>query len=121
MEPKDGYFFAALSGSVSLKQSIGAIATVIAACREHGADRILVDVRGVKGSSSVIDRYHLGKHFAESGMQTVRTAMVCREDQWMADRPLENTAVNRGAQFKATCSAEEALEWLGAASGAAVR
>lgn len=55
-----------------------------------------------------------GTHFAKSGMRSIRTAMVCREDQFMADRPLENTAVNRGAQFKATSSFDEALVWLAA-------
>ena len=115
MEPKDGYLLAALSGKVSLEEAISTIGTVLAACREQAVNRILVDVRGVDGSSSVLDRYFLGTHFAQSEMQRVRTAMVCREDQWMADRPLENTAVNRGANFKATRSLDEALEWLGAA------
>lgn len=113
MEPRDGYFLAEVSGEAMLEESIGSVATVFAACREHGAERLLVDVRGIEGTSSVTDRYLLGTHLAKSAMQTIRTALLCREDQWMPDRPLENTAVNRGALLKTTASLEEALAWLG--------
>jgi hypothetical protein len=118
MEMKDSYFLAVFAGKVSLDESIAAIAKVITACRASGADRILVDVRGIEGATSVTDRYFLGTNFASSGMRSIRTAMVCREDQFMADLPLENTAVNRGAQFKATPSESEALAWLGVSSPA---
>ena len=114
MEPREGYFLAEFSGKASLEDSINSIDTVFAACREHGAACLLVDVRGIEGSSSVTDRYHLGAHLAKSAMRAVRTALLCREDQWMPDRPLENTAVNRGALLKTTARLDEALAWLGA-------
>ncbi len=117
MEPRNGYFLAEVSGEASLEESIRSIVTVFAACREHGSERLLVDVRGIAGSSSVTDRYLLGTQLARSPMQTIRTALLCREDQWMPDRPLENTAVNRGALLKTTVSLDDALAWLGDESG----
>jgi len=119
LEPRGDYFLAEVSGDASPEDSIRSIDVVLAACREHGATRLLVDVRGTVGVSSVTDRYLLGTHLAKSAMTTMRVAMLCREDQWMPERPLENTAVNRGVSLKTTASLDEARAWLGAASGPA--
>lgn len=108
----DGYLRMTLEGRTSLDASVDALRPGIEACRQAGVMAVLVDVRALEGEATVTDRYYVGSAIASVIGSTLRIALLCREDQFMADRPLENTAVNRGAQFLSTTSEDEAIAWL---------
>ncbi len=109
---RDGYLRLTLEGQATLEGSVEALRPGVEACRQAGVTAVLVDVRSLEGRSTVTDRYYVGSAIAGLIGSTLRIALLCREDQFMADRPLENTAVNRGAQFLSTTREDEAIAWL---------
>lgn len=109
---RDGYLRLTLEGRSTLEGSVDLLRPAVDACREAGVSAVLVDVRALEGEATVTDRYYLGSAIASVIGPALRIALWCREDQFMADRPLENTAVNRGAQFLSTTREEEAIAWL---------
>ena len=112
-EPRDGYVHMTVSGrAATLDASMAAVVPALEACHAAGTRALLLDVREIEGTASVAERYYLGSAIAAKVGAALRIALLCRDDQWMADRPLENTAVNRGALFLSTTSLEEALAWL---------
>lgn len=109
---RDGYVHLELFGRASLQGAIDALPKALQACHDAGTPAVLVDVRAVEGEATVTDRYYLGRAIAGAVGPTLRIALVCRPDQWMEDRPLENTAVNRGVRFLSTTDMDAAAAWL---------
>jgi len=114
LQPGDGYLIAEVSGRITLAESVEGLQAIADGCRAAGLDRVVLDVRPTEGALGTVERFALGTRMAEPPFRDLRVVVLCREDQWMGDRPLENTAVNRGAHVLSTTSLEEALAWLAA-------
>lgn len=88
------------------------IARIMAACRESGLDRVLVDGRGIATAVSVLHRYEMAKTIADSAQRRLRIAIVVSKEN-MFSKTLEETALNMGMDVRTTDSMAEALTFLG--------
>jgi hypothetical protein len=103
-----GFLRTTVSGSFALQPSKDLLDRVAADARHHGADRVLLDFRGVVGRATTLDRYELGVHAAAH--VKVKIAFVGLPE--MIDHLPETVAVNRGANVRVFTDEVGALKWL---------
>jgi hypothetical protein len=78
--------------------------------RDHGANRVLVGIRGVVGRPETLERFELGVYWAAR----IRVRAVLLGQPGMIDpaRFGETVAVNRGAKARTFTDEAVALAWL---------
>jgi hypothetical protein len=105
--------FCEVSGPYSLAAFLRLADQVRAERQARGAERVLVDIRGVAGEIPHLDRYRLGIYVAERPRHAERLAVVARREviNWM----FENVATNRGLPTCVTADPRYAENWLRAA------
>lgn len=106
--------FCTVGGPYSLAAFLRLVDQVRAERLVRGASRVLVDIRGVTGDISSLDRYRLGIYCAEKPTRPERLAVVARQEtvNWM----FENVASNRGLPTCETADPRYAENWLRAAA-----
>ena len=106
--------FCEVSGQYSLAGFLRLVDQVKAERLARGASRVLVDIRGVTGEISSLDRYRLGVYCAEKPSRPERLAVVARPEtvNWM----FENVACNRGLPTCESADPRYAENWLRAAA-----
>jgi hypothetical protein len=106
--------FVEVSGPYSLADFLRLVDQVKAERLARGASRVLVDIRGVTGDISSLDRYRLGIYCAEKAKRPERLAVVARRESinWM----FENVATNRGLLTCESADPRYAESWLRAAA-----
>jgi len=106
--------FCEVSGPYSLADCLRLVDQVRAERLARGASRLLVDIRGVTGDISPLDRYRLGIYCAEKPNRPERLAVVARREtiNWM----FENVASNRGLPTCESADPRYAENWLRAAA-----
>jgi len=109
-ETYDRYLKVTVTGQWQLDDVLELIQVIKAEAERAGRERVLVDLRGVDGRPSQMDRFFAGKQVAED-LGKFRIAVVSRPEY--INKFAENTAVNRGARFAVMPSEEEAINWLG--------
>lgn len=83
----------------------------IASMQSHGLFKLLVDVRNVTSSLSLLEHFEFTSSHVEHLPRGVRTAILMRPDA--ADtRFIENVAVNRGITIRLFTDKRKAVEWL---------
>ena len=112
--PEGDFLFCEVSGPYSLTDFLRLADQVRAERMARGASRVLVDLRGVSGEVSSLDRYRLGIYVAEKPDRAKRLAVVLRPDSinWM----FENVASNRGLPTCESADPRYAENWLRAAA-----
>ena len=106
--------FCEVSGPYSLADFLRLADQVRTERMARGASRVLVDLRGVTGEVSSLDRYRLGIYVAEKPNHARRLAVVMRRESvnWM----FENVASNRGLPTCESADPRYAENWLRAAA-----
>src|SRR6476660_6989016 len=98
-----------VSGTL-METSLILLCDLIAACKDHNVDRILIDTREATSNTSVLDVWTLARKLTQSGLSRV-----------VVNRPKEDVergtffglcATNRGYQLKAFHDFEAAFTWL---------
>ncbi len=115
-----------VDGEFSLDEAKQSFLQTLDSVGRHGAMKVLIDGRHVKGEPEVMERFFYGEFAAaETARMTSkynmsrapRFAYVLEEPMLDPRRFGENVASNRGMIIKAFDNREEALEWLQVDSG----
>lgn len=108
--PISEFLRADVSGTL-METSLILLCDLIAACKEHNVDRILIDTREATSNTSVLDVWTLARKLTPSGLR--RVAVVNRpKDDVERGTFLELCATHRGYQLKAFWDFEAAFTWL---------
>jgi hypothetical protein len=85
-----------------------------------GTRKILIDCRHLRGALTPTQRYELGVHLFSGHLQMIEGGIVAPQIAVVAVPPLfdpgmlmESVATNRGAQFRAVQTLDDAARWLG--------
>jgi hypothetical protein len=103
-----GYLVVRATGTHSMQRARELIGAVESEAVRDGATRVLLDVSGMLGNPSTIERYEIGVALAET--ITIKLAVVV--PLGVADGFAETTAVNRGARVRVFEAANAAVAWL---------
>lgn len=119
----DGIHVHRMRGSHSLVGAVDAIARAIAACRESGATRLLVDVTGVEDVPvpTLIDRFLMIEDWAQAAQGMVVVAMVAPARYIHPRKFGVHVAAHLGLACDVYTTEAEAVAWLSAATGATDR
>jgi hypothetical protein len=79
--------------------------------KERPIKALLVDLRGVEGALSFMDRYQIGEMTARH-LANVPLGALCREEQLDRQRIAKLVAVNRGAHVEVFIDEGAAYAWL---------
>ncbi|MBI3150899.1 MAG: hypothetical protein HYZ21_02095 [Chloroflexi bacterium] len=104
------YLFVENFESFSSKALFGLIQEISEHCKRESLDKVLVDLREIRGHISIVDRYELGKEIAKVIGPKIKVAAVAQMN--LINYLMENSAVNRGAKIRVFTEIKKALEWL---------
>ena len=107
-----GFLQVIMDGEFSVDSAIKVIDLMIEKSREHNEKRILIDIRNMTGRITVMHRIRIGMYAASLTRQKLATALICREDQMLPDKFLENYLVNRGVRVRVFPNLESGEQWL---------
>jgi hypothetical protein len=99
-----------VSGTL-METSLILLCDLIAACKDHNVDRILIDTREATSNTSVLDVWTLARKLTPSGLSRVAVVNRPKEDVERGTF-LELCATNRGYQLEAFNDFEAAFTWL---------
>ena len=109
--PITEFLRADVSGTL-METSLILLCDLIAACKEHNVDRILIDTREATSNTSVLDVWTLAKKLTSSGLRARIAVVNSPKDDFDRGAFLELCAVNRGYDLKAFRDFEAAFTWL---------
>ena len=107
---EEGFLFAKATGQwnlASVKNAVTEIRDEAVKRKYHG---VLIDIREVEGSPSLMERHELGLHVVNQTRGVLKGAIFIRGAA--TDKHLENVVTNRGAKILFTPDREEAVHWL---------
>jgi len=107
---RSDYLLVKAEGLWCTEQAMEMIDQTKEAALEAGHRRILMDLSAWSKPLDEFTRFEFGVYLAEALPPPYRVA--AHTDPRHINRFAENTAVNRGAQFRIFSSEEEALRWL---------
>ena len=99
-----------VSGTL-METSLILLCDLIAACKDHNVDRILIDAREATSNTSVLDVWTLARKLTPLGLSRVAVVNRPKEDVERGTF-LELCATNRGYRLKAFNDFEAAFTWL---------
>jgi hypothetical protein len=112
-ELRTGYAFYQPEGATNVAGFLQLLEQAMAACRESGATRLLVDARALRhpflGTHQL---FELGSGLAAFWDRDIRLAMVGRSDQIDPERFGRLVAENRGLRYSAHTTEADALRAL---------
>jgi hypothetical protein len=111
MQPTPDCLLVNAHGTMSLAWFLGLVRQIAQVVRDEPTKSVLVDVRGVVGSLSDVDRYDIGVAGASLGIR-VPFAIVGMEPLIEPERLAEVVARNRGMNVRAFTDYEAASTWL---------
>ena len=112
LENRGKYLFVEVTEPIVVKVILATIQEIADMCRNENLDKVLVDMRTVRESISIIDRYTAGVNVANVIGPKIKVAVVARED--IITYVAETAAVNRYGKMKLFSDLNEAMKWLGA-------
>lgn len=103
-----------LAGEHELEDGVHRITDAIVRTKQHGLDKLLVDISGIVGVEppSVDTRYWLMSEWARAGRGSVRVALVARPEFIAPDRFAVIFGMNRGFISNVFEAEDRALDWL---------
>lgn len=110
LESKKDYLFVEYTEPYQLEACIALMQEVAEICRRDKFTKVLVDMSGMMGKISTIDRFKLGVAGADTFRGIAQVAIIYRKEElnWFA----ETVGVNRGANVRVFSGPDEALKWL---------
>lgn len=121
MEPRTAYLYAEVSGTFERESAQDVSAKILDACSQHGLSKVLVDLRTLSGSLTVIDRWDYSEFMAaeihnrlNSGKLEKKVYLAYLGDELIDPQKFgQIVATNRGINVKATTDVKDAFRWLG--------
>lgn len=120
MQAAGPVLYAEISGELRMDRVKALYRQVLEEYGRVAAAGIVIDCRELRGTLTPLQRYELGVHLFDSQVEIIERGGVPPRVVIVAVPPLfdrgmlmESVAVNRGAQFRAVESLEEAAQWLG--------
>lgn len=107
---RKGYLEALVSGPYSLDRFKSLMRTAAQATKEKKLKALLLDMRGLVGSPSTLDRHELGRSGVEHKVDFRVAALVTPEQS--QDTFASTVARNRGVNVRTFTDRAKALEWL---------
>lgn len=105
-----GFLEALVSGPYSLDRFKSQMRTAARATKDNRLKALLLDVRGLVGSPSTLDRHELGRSGVEHQVDFRVAALVTPEQA--QDTFASTVARNRGVNVRTFTDRGKALEWL---------
>jgi hypothetical protein len=105
-----GYLEARVSGPYSLDQFKIHMLTAVQATKERRVKCLLLDVRGLEGTPSTMDRHELGRSGVENKVDFRVAALITPEQA--RDNFASTVARNRGVNVQTFTDRAKAQEWL---------
>lgn len=110
-ENRGGYLVVEVTEPYSLKMMKSVIQQIADTCGEEDLDKVLVDLRTIDETISIMDRYEIGVRVAKIIGPKIKVAGVAQKA--LINRMAETVTVNRYGKLKVFSDMEEAMEWLG--------
>lgn len=110
-EHVSGCLIVRITGRDFIVQKEATFKAVANAVREQPIKALLVDLRGVVGSYSFMDRYQIGELTARH-LADVPLGALCLQEQVDRQRIAKLVAVNRGANVEVFIDEAAAYAWL---------
>ena len=107
---RDGFLEVRVSGPYSLLQFKNQMLTGVLAMKERRKRHLLLDVRGLVGTPSTLDRHDLGRSGVENKVDFKVAALVTPEQA--KDNFASTVARNRGVNVQTFTDRDQALAWL---------
>ena len=86
---------------------------IIAAAKQHGCMRLLIDERNLDYRIDTVDIYDLASYYAQTYHGPAKVALVANKEGLEDARFWETAVRNRGLLCRIFTSKEEAQAWLG--------
>jgi hypothetical protein len=112
IEKREDYLHFTFTGPFSLDAAKRSVDDMVVACKKEHCVKVLFDCRPMTGDLTVLDRFEVGQYGEGRIPQSVKIAMLGREDQILPDRFFETVARNRGVHVTLFTDADEAIKWL---------
>jgi hypothetical protein len=109
---KEDFLHMTFSGPFSLDAAKRSVDDMVAACKKENCAKVLFDCRPMTGDLTVLDRFDVGQYGEGRIPQSVKIAMLGRDDQILPDRFFETVARNRGVNVTLFTETDEAIKWL---------
>lgn len=118
--PKEGYLHIALDGVWGRSSFAETADKILALCEKHQAHKVLMDVRGLNGTPTTLERFTMATVFTAKYLKARLTHRIppCRFSV-IGNHPIvdhnrfeETVAVNRGLPVRTFTDLEKALDWL---------
>jgi hypothetical protein len=111
----DAYLHVCATGRRT-RQTVAAVAKeILIACVDHGADKVLVDVRGLEGQLSIFDTRSIPiddfPEIRRAGVLTKAVIVDAEERKWR-HRFFESVARRRGYNVRIFTDCDSAVMWL---------
>lgn len=114
---------ATVKGEFSLEEAERKFLELMDSVARYKAEKVLLDVRELRGNPGAVHRFYLGKLAAREVVRYLRKGKSrAPQFAYVGEPPLidprrlgETVAVNRGVFVKVFDSCEDALKWLGLA------
>lgn len=120
MQAAGPVLYAEISGELRMDRAKALYRQVLDEYGRAATTGIVIDCRELRGTLTPLQRYEHGVHLFDSQIEIIEAGGVPPRIVIVALPPLfdrgmlmESVAVNRGAQFRAVESLEEAAQWLG--------
>jgi hypothetical protein len=110
----DGICRYSLRGRLPLVEAVDLVTAVITYCRTQGIPRLLVDVRGLQGHTSLtlVDRYWMAQDWAQAAQSLVIVALVALPEQIDPDKFGVKAATDAGMTADVFTAEAAAEDWL---------
>lgn len=109
---EEGYILVRHYGTADLNECIEAGKKTQQAAITNRVNKVLVDVAGVTGETSIGDLYTSTRHHAASTEEKPKTAIYGRQDQKTELEFIESVGMNRDMPIKSFLDRNAALAWL---------
>jgi len=112
IEQRSGYLGVTFIGAGDVEEAGRQFEIIIEHCKRTKNKKLLVDIRGVEGGFSLLDKYYLVGRLWLPASYLVKVATVNTEEKIDPQRFGELVAHNRGLNLRAFTDYETAEKWL---------
>lgn len=111
LEARGDHLWLEFRGELDVAAARLIIVDVVAQANAQGIDRVLADMRGIRTTVGIGERYDLASLLSRASAGRMRIAVLV-EPHNAFTKTFENTATNRGLALRTTTSLEEARAFL---------
>src|SRR5262249_15650126 len=99
-------------GSGNVREAERQFELIIDHCKRTKNNKLLIDIRGVEGGFSLLDKYYLAGRFWFSSHYLAKVAAVDTPEKFDPRKFAEQVAQNGGINLRAFTDFQAAVNWL---------